>query len=395
MANATPEVVRHKSAMSVRRRISVCVVPALVLAMLPTVAMADGEAEAVKDKQFPAAVRKLVLVRLEADQGVEIHGGADAASSCGSGSPSSACAVRRWLDLSGLGHDAVANDTERANELQRAANNRTDGTLIGEAEPRPPRARTRASQAGLPDSSPQFVVCPLLGVPALDFDGDDYLRLAVSPSLTPGKGGMTFVVALSLENGLGSESKTAGFSAWVSSGNPGMFADSHFSLTTHFAVKDDGDYNLAEDAHRFTVRAVPVMHDPMLPTIRDRATLHSGAVQPGTPHVVTFELTGRQLLARLDGDGSRWKADATDGSRYRGAINASEDLPDAAMLLGSGPSSVDHHYFTGQGGDGRLYAVLAFQGKLKRRVLQEVEQYVACRFKFPSCFEGSHAEDEL
>merc|ERR1712183_541175 len=89
-------------------------------------------------------------------------------------------AVVEWRDLSSFGRKAVANETHDANLQQRLKNSIEDATRPTEDTYDLPRAKRRA-EAKQHDSAPALATCPILNVPALFFDGDDYMFIDSQP----------------------------------------------------------------------------------------------------------------------------------------------------------------------------------------------------------------------
>lgn len=132
-----------------------------------------------------------------------------------------------------------------------------------------------------------------------------------------------------------------------------------------------------------SVRVVPVLHDPDTPSVREHAEIEA-KMTIGKPQLVSFVLTGKQIEARINGNGTIWKAAQsgfTEGAwQYRGKVDPHEDVPGTPFYLGAGPSAEYMIDFTGEGAYGLLYGLLVFRGKLQPKGLHMAETYLACHF---------------
>mmetsp|Transcript_20111 Transcript_20111/g.36388 ORF Transcript_20111/g.36388 Transcript_20111/m.36388 type:complete len:342 (+) Transcript_20111:62-1087(+) len=290
--------------------------------------------------------------------------------------------VLRWKDLSQRGKDAVANASHKANELQRAENAQVDGTRISDEQWSLPMAKSRV-EAGLADSAPLLVTCPVLEVPALQFDGDDCLAVALDgpeDPLVPGAGGITVFAMMSLAEY--SDAQTQ-LQAWVGLGNPGFFSDSQYMLVANPGKSGPGFA---------TVRVVPVAHDPRRPTVRESVVLDA-KLSDSRPTLVTFTVDGKKVEAFMNGE-DEFEPQSRHGkppsSRYQGGINPLADDPDSFFRIGTGPSC--DLLYTGQGAVGNLYAVMVYKGRLSGKKRKAVESYLGCRFGVTDLCPESKAE---
>jgi hypothetical protein len=339
-----------------------------------------------KDVQFPKALEKSLVLRLEADQ--EVVTDAETSLMSSSDEP----AVLSWGDLSSHGRKAVVNETHDSNKQQREKNRVEDGTRPTEETNNLPRAKRR-SDAQQHDSAPALVTCPTLKVPAIFFDGDDYMFVdsEKGDDFTPSKGGITVVAMMNAYTPEGNQSSF--FNSWMGLGHPGIMADSQYTMHTS---KEEPEEVFGKDGKpkppkplegppkgNFHLRAVPVSHDPMTPSVRDHAEIQ-GQFLLDKPTIVSFSLTGKKVLGRANGDDTSFKAGAsgfTEGKwTYRGKVDPHEDVPGTDFYIGAGPSAKWMIDFTGEGAYGLLYGLLVFNRQLAAKGLDMAENYLACRF---------------
>jgi len=331
---------------------------------------------------LPSGLSDSLILRLEADQGIEL----DTADNKKGLAP----AVKLWTD--GGGRKAFANLTKNANQLQRLLNHKTDRTRHTHVTWELPGAKRRAA-AGLPDSAPALIKDMKLGVPALFFDGDDYLRMPITgknDKLVPGKDPMTVIAMINVpkpEKGQGLNTYR-----WLGLGNPGEFSCSQFNLETTFSKNEGSD----EVRAHAVVRVVPVASDPQTPTIREAATIEV-EIPMGKPVLLSFTLTGNGLKADINGK-EKWKGvggwseeEGKDYFAYKGEIDPIADEHEVSFQIGASPAS--ERVYTGEGAYGSLYGALIFKSALSKEKLETAELYLACRFNMDESCDRERARE--
>merc|ERR1712194_284553 len=175
-------------------------------------------------------------------------------------------------------------------------------------------------------------------------------------------------------------------------GHPGIMSDSQYTLHTS-GVEEDAVYGAGGKKKppkggpkaSASVRVVPVHHDKNLPSVREHAQIE-GEMDIGKPTLVSFNMDGKKLDARINGDEKPWKVGSAGFSQggwtYRGKVDPHEDVPGTYFYLGAGPSAKHMIDFTGEGAYGLLYGVLVFRKKLETDELLLAENYLACHFNF-------------
>lgn len=335
---------------------------------------------------FPSALEKSLVLRLESDHGVTTDdSGTD---------PFHEPPALTWADLSSHQRHAKVNETVDSNAQQRAKNTVEDGTRPTDDTYALPRAKRR-SGAKLHDSAPALVTCPTLNVPALFFDGDDYMYIPTSPLndlLTPGGGGFTVVAMFSVS--LPEETQSHFFNSWLGVGHPGVMSDSQYTMHTRAEAEEEvfgkGGKKKApkvpvEPKGAVSIRVVPVMSDPDTPSVREHAEIEGGLIM-GKPTLASFHMNGKSIYGRVNGDEKPFGKGATGFSEgswtYQGKVDPHADVPGTPFYLGAGPSAEHMIDFTGEGAYGLLYGVLIFSKKLEPAQMHVAETYLACHFNF-------------
>ena len=296
--------------------------------------------------------------------------------------------VLQWEDLTEE-HTATANKTAGANREQRKSNSLTDKSLLNEeGHGVPARAAAHQKTAGLSDSAP-FLVKDKNGIAAVDFDGDDYLRVEGSYLLMPLNKGFTIVTAIAPHGQDKAAPRHMAF--WMGMGNPGFYSDAQYSLTTSATDKET----------RFVLRLTPIAHDEMRPTVRDGALISARANEK-EPNVLSFVMDGKRVTGRLNGNSKAFAPGAdglgadtgeqegvmsdTDDDTYGASIDVTADFfGEMDFWFGTGPSAEDHLLYTGEGCDGKLYATLLYKRQLKPAEVRAAEQYLACKVGHTMC----------
>lgn len=333
---------------------------------------------------FPTSLQKSLVLRLESDSGVQTDG------ETSHDEP----AVVSWKDLSGHDRHAQVNATADCNAQQRAKNEKEDGTRPTDETYKLPRAKRRVA-AMLHDAAPALVTCPTLNVPAIFFDGDDYMfipTVSKKDLLTPLKGGFSVVAMLSVA--AAEEGQQHFFNHWLGLGHPGVMSDSQYTLHSRGVEEEEvfgkggkkkAPKKIGTPKGSMSIRVVPVMHDKDIPSVREHAEIE-GEMNLNEPVLVSFHMTGKKIYARTNGEVKPWKTGAagfSEGSwTYRGKVDPHADAPGSPFYLGAGPSAEHLIDFTGEGAHGLLYGVLVFRKKLEPKELQLAENYLACHFNF-------------
>lgn len=339
-----------------------------------------GRPTSGKNILFPKALEASLVLRLESDSGIQTD--VDTAND----EP----AVLSWKDLSGHERHAKANDTVDANLQQLQKNEIEDKTRHTQETMKLPRAKRRSS-AKLHDSAPALVTCPTLNVPALFFDGDDYMYIPTSlkeDPLTPLGNGFTVVAMIS--NGIPEEGQPNFFNHWLGLGHPGIMSESQYTLHTSGAQEDEvfgaggkKKKKIGTPQGEVAFRVVPIMDDPDIPSVRTYAEIE-GKFDLNKPTLLSFSMDGKKISGRVDGDERKFKKGGSGFSsgsfKYRGEVDPHTDAPGTPFYLGAGPSAEYLIDFTGEGAYGLLYSVLAFNKLLEPEEMKMAETYLACRF---------------